>query len=443
MDEAAKALRTPPQMCSYAEKHNLFQLMQNMLTSLVLEQPEDPISYLISFLERPNQERPQVMLLGPPAVGKHTLAKRLSAELGAVHVKAASLLQSQSGPSRGSEGGSAAVLVQLLQERLKQKDCLHRGWVMEGIPQTRLQVLQLQEAGILPKHVVMLETPEDVLLLRNRGKLIDPITGDVYHQAFIPPDDKAVALRLQPGRGLSDEQLLAELHRYRCEVTAVKSAYQHVLQVVNGNQHPADVYKQALTFVRTGSHFRTPRIVLLGPPGAGKSHLARLVSQKYKVVDVSCDHLLRSVAADGSGPGAEIQPYLDDGLPVPDSLLLRVLETRLSRMDCICRGWILHDFPQNLQQARSLQESQHQPNRVFFLEAPDDVCLERLVWRATDPVSSEIQNRLRTEAVRQRLTSFRICSAALQSVYPDGVHVDAAQDPRSVFQVLESRLYSR
>lgn len=100
---------------------------------------------------------------------------------------------------------------------------------------------------------------------------------------------------------------------------------------------------------------------------------------------VSCDHLLRSVAADGSGPGAEIQPYLDDGLPgglseqnlavldwpcsdqsvcsVPDSLLLRVLETRLSRMDCICRGWILHDFPQNLQQARSLQESQHQPNR--------------------------------------------------------------------------------
>lgn len=50
---------------------------------------------------------------------------------------------------------------------------------------------------------------------------------------------------------------------------------------------------------------------------------------------------------------------------VPDSLVLQVLEERLSRLDCSCRGWILHGFPRDLQQAKSLQESQHQPNRYY------------------------------------------------------------------------------
>lgn len=177
------------------------------------------------------------------------------------------------------------------------------------------------------------------------------------------------------------------------------------------------------------------------------------------MVDVSCGQLLRSVAASGSSPGEEIKVYLDDGRPVPDSLVLRILEERLSRVDCTSRGWILHGFPCDLQQARSLQELHHEPNRVFFLEVMDDICLERLTLRATDPVSgqsfhtvtrpapsAEVQNRLKTRpedsvmSVTQRLKEYRIHSAALQSVYPDAVHIDADQDPHSVFEAMESRL---
>ncbi|XP_027873235.1 adenylate kinase 8 [Xiphophorus couchianus] len=456
MDETLKPLRIPPQISVYADKHNVSHLVESMVTSLVMEQPDDPISYLITFLQRLSLDNPRVLLLGPPAVGKHMLAKTLSNELRAVHLTSENLLKGLS-----EEEDSSEVLVQQLQQRLKETDCFHKGWVLVGIPQTRVQVLQLQRAGIIPEHVVMLDAPEEVLLQRNHGKLTDPVTGDVYHQLFVQPENDTIRRRLERGRGLSEEQLLAEVQRFRCEVTALKSAYQHVLKVFNADQPPADVYQQALTFVRTRRHFRTPRIVLVGPSGSGKSHLARLLSEKYKLVDVSCGGLLRSVVSDGSALGAQIQLYMDVGRPVPDSLLMPVLEARLSRVDCSCRGWILHGFPCDMQQAKSLHESQYQPNRVFFLEASDDVCMQRLSLRGTDPVSgeryhavtqpapsSEVQDRLRTApydgsgALTQRLRRFRLNYEGLQTMYPDALHLDADQDPHTVLESLESRLYT-
>ncbi|KAM9360738.1 adenylate kinase 8 [Symphorus nematophorus] len=454
MDETTmRRVRIPPETSAYDDKHNVRHLMQSMLTSLVIDQPEDPIGYLIGQLKRSRSDLPSVLVLGPPGVGKHTLAQQLSAELRAVHVTWDGLLRDQS-------ECSTQVLVDAITQRLKETDCFSRGWVLEGIPQTRLQARSLQEAKVLPEHVVMLEAPDDVLLERTQGKLIDPLTGDVYHETFVWPDDDAVAQRLKKEQQPSslEKQRLADLHRYRCEVTGLRSAYQNVLKVVNADQPPADVYQQVLAFVQTHHRFRntTPRILLLGPPGSGKSHQARLLSEKYNMVDVSCDELLGSVAADGSSLGQQIRPYLDTERTVPDSLVLQVLEERLSLLDCSCRGWIVHG---DMEHTKILHRSQHRPNRVFLLELTDDVCLERICLRATDPVSgerfhavtrpapsSDVQNRLqtrpedRTDAVRHRLSQYRIQSADLQFVFPDAVHVDADQNPHSVFETLESKL---
>uniref|UniRef100_A0A3B3XKZ3 Uncharacterized protein n=1 Tax=Poecilia mexicana TaxID=48701 RepID=A0A3B3XKZ3_9TELE len=322
-----------------------------------------------------------------------------------------------------------------------------QGWVLVGIPQTRVQVLQLQRAGIIPEHVVMLDAPEEVLLQRNHGKLTDPVTGDVYHQLFVQPENDTIRWRLEKGRSLSDQQLLAEVQRYRCEVTALKAAYQHVLKVFNADQPPADVYQQALTFVQTRRHFRTPRIVLVGPSGSGKSHLARLLSEKYKVVDVSCGGLLRSVVSDGSALGAQIQPYMD---VVPDSLLMPVLEARLSQVDCSCRGWILHGFPCDMQQAKSLHESQYQPNRGQVHIRPDQnpgqvvqVPAHGCIWACryhavTQPApSSEVQDRLQTApydgsgAVTQRLRQFRFNCEGLQVTMATAFNMDPDQNQQN------------
>ena len=67
---------------------------------------------------------------------------------------------------------------------------------------------------------------------------------DVYHQTFLWPEDPAVAKRLSKEAGLSEQQHLAAVQRYRCQEPGLKTAYQHLVKVLDCDQPPAHVYQQ-------------------------------------------------------------------------------------------------------------------------------------------------------------------------------------------------------
>ncbi|XP_049618685.1 adenylate kinase 8 isoform X1 [Syngnathus scovelli] len=451
MEESVQPLRVPPQMSIYADQHNIIHLVQTMVSSLAVDQPEDPIAYLLLLLQDSSVHVPRVVLLGPPAVGKTTLAGRLCADLGAVHVTMETLLDDPS--PLGQEARRHALkqeevpddlLVSLIQGRLKESDCFNTGWVLDGLPQTRLQARSLQQGGVIPKHVVLLVAGEDVLLERHRGRLLDPLTGDVYHETFARPCEEA-ARRAEKSADAHVGALRAHLQRYRCKVTGLSSAYRHILTTVDADQPPLDVYQQALAFLRTRRCSRTPRVLLLGPPGSGKRLQAKMLADKYKMVDVCCSDLLRWAEADPSSVGEEVRTYVQHNRTVPKSVTLKVFQERLDRADCSQRGWILHHLPCDLQHAKHLTESLNAPNRVFFLELTDDVCLQRTtitpvhpsVHAAPGDVSQCLDN---TRSVTQALGVYRTHTAGLQCVFPDGVHVDADQDPQCVFEALDKQL---
>ncbi|XP_035642282.1 adenylate kinase 8 isoform X2 [Oncorhynchus keta] len=428
MDETAKPLRIPPEMAIYAEKHDIFDLVQTLVTNLMVDKPEDPIQYLIVLLKRGSVEVPRVMLLGPPASGKRTVARKLCEHTQVIHITDSNILKEDTDLTKKALQYKAKqqdipgdLWIKLIQQRLSKIDCVRRGWVLEGIPQTREEALSLQEAGVAPNHVVLLEAPDAVLIERSQGKRIDPVTGDVYHVTFIWPEDKEVVQRLEHQKAVSEEQLVAQLMQHHREVHALRKTYRNCLKGIDADQPHVDVFDQ-----------------------------------------VCCGELLEAVSADATNMGELIKPYLESGQQVPDSMVLQILTERLSRLDCTTRGWVLHGFPRDLEQAEKLQESNFIPSRVFFLEMTDDVAIERVTLRSIDPVtgeryhslykpapSPEVQTRLQfnpkdSEAqLLQQLKEYWANASSLQDLYPEAVHINADQDPHTVFESLESRLVGR
>ncbi|XP_072559829.1 adenylate kinase 8 isoform X2 [Paramormyrops kingsleyae] len=475
MDPTANTLRIPPEMLLYAEKHEIFDLMQSMLRNLIVDKPEDPIQYLITLLKRDSigaltckvqcqKQRacaqvqlslsvPRIMLLGPPASGKRTTARQLCERTRAVHITEPGVLEGEGELAREAKWHAdrlqeipCELWVKLIQQRLSKLDCIRQGWVLEGIPHSRQEALLLQELGISPHHVVMLEAPDEILIRRRQCRRV----------SVCSEDEKRV---------LSDDNTATRLLKYHQEVSALQRTFQNCLKIIKADQSHEDVFAQALSYIqrrpRPPAPY-TPRVLLFGPPGSGKRLQAELISQKYNLVNICCGELLKAVSADKTSMGELIKPYLASGEQVPNDLVLQILTQRLSRMDCAARGWVLRGFPRNIEQAEMLKESNFIPNRVFFLEMPDDAVKEVVTLRAVDhvtgeryhslfkpPPGPEVQARLcqnpRDSQARllNRLSCYSVQVPALKAMYPDAVHVNADQDPRAIFETLESRLVER
>ena len=98
------------------------------------------------------------------------------------------------------------------------------------------------------------------------------------------------------------------------------------------------------------------RLVLLGPPGAGKGTHAQVLSKDLKLVHVSTGDMLREAIRVSSPIGLEAKAFMDNGALVPDEVVIKLVEERLMKPDAKI-GFILDGFPRTPDQAKSLDNS--------------------------------------------------------------------------------------
>jgi adenylate kinase len=121
-------------------------------------------------------------------------------------------------------------------------------------------------------------------------------------------------------------------------------------------------------------------LILLGAPGAGKGTQAELLIAKLGIVSISTGNMLREAMANGTEIGKQAKHYMENGLLVPDEVIMGIVKERVAKPDC-ANGFILDGVPRTLHQAEALDAAGVEIDHVVSIEIEDSVLENRMTGR--------------------------------------------------------------
>lgn len=208
------------------------------------------------------------------------------------------------------------------------------------------------------------------------------------------------------------------------------------------------------------------RLMMLGPPGAGKGTQAKKLAQRFDIPHVSTGDMLREARRKGTALGEEAAEYMDAGKLVPDEVVIGIVAERLGEEDA-GQGFILDGFPRTRPQAEALADMGVELDAVLNIDVSDDEVVRRLGGRlscpncgavyheeASPPARDDVCDACgheglvkreddRPDAIRQRLKSYHEQTSPLIEFYDDrGVleNIDGTGSPDEVTDRIVDRV---
>ncbi|WP_440997297.1 adenylate kinase [Arhodomonas sp. SL1] len=131
------------------------------------------------------------------------------------------------------------------------------------------------------------------------------------------------------------------------------------------------------------------RIILLGPPGAGKGTQAQALCEAYGIPQISTGDMLRAAVKAGTPLGQEAKKVMDAGGLVSDDIIMGLIKERIAEPDC-ANGFLFDGFPRTIAQADALAAEGIRIDNVVEIQVPDEEIVQRMAGRRVHPASGRV-----------------------------------------------------
>ncbi|WP_336288591.1 MULTISPECIES: adenylate kinase [unclassified Bartonella] len=164
------------------------------------------------------------------------------------------------------------------------------------------------------------------------------------------------------------------------------------------------------------------KIILLGPPGAGKGTQAKMLAEEYNIPQLSTGDMLREAIIRETEVGKKAKTIVDSGVLVPDSIVNQIVSDRIEKSDC-ASGFVLDGYPRTVAQAEALQQILQSKNMqldaVIELTVDEGALIERMKKRAQETVAAgkKVRSDDTPAIFAKRLVEYHEKTAPLSKFY--------------------------
>ncbi|KAJ3121710.1 Adenylate kinase 8 [Physocladia obscura] len=380
---------------AYADRHELFDIFENLVKSVIVEMPDDPLQAMIDHLQKPAEKVAQT---------QKCVAISANALLLTAIERATSLGQQARAYMEKGQLVPDQVILNIILQRLQEPDAVAGGFIIEGFPVTKEQATALQMRGVFLTNFVWIDCDDSAVIQYNVNLTTDPVLKRNYHPKYSPaPEDEETTSRLVHREYNQQTVVTKRLHQYRRAIASVVACFQRsrictCLRYMDEHGiwgRVDEVIRDVVATLVNKKVTRAPRqfkIILHGLPGSGKSSLAEEIERKYGFVHVSPQKIILEHISANTRNAKQLIEYIHDPENVPEDVMLNLIVQRLQKDDCKNQGWVVEGFPNTSTQAESLKEKGVIPNRLIWLRATEETCKLRVTARRQDPLTGRLAN---------------------------------------------------
>lgn len=365
---------------NYFEEKRVYTLFEKLLKELVINQPSDPIDYLVKRLKTPDVKR--IFITGSAGINRKEISLSIANHFNYEGISIGDILRKE--VSKKLDIGKKVepylklckqvpdeITIELLKQELIRLEKGNLSYIIEGFPRNRVQAMFLQSVGILPDNVIILESTLEKMQSRVSEKI--PINQD-------KPKNHPILVN-------------ESIEEYQISIKAIKEIYpNHLNLIIDETKNMSNIIDDLSRILKLKKKSlgarKPPRIILQGPPCSKKSEIAEIIAKKYSIVYVSISSLLLAEVKKSNDNSKAILAQMEKGELVDDKYVFSLLEERLLASDAMINGWILTGFPKNSSQLKFIENEYNKafkPSLVVCIELEDEIVLKRASMRRIDP----------------------------------------------------------